>query len=83
MTAPTRKLDLRTIALLQEAAYLLSEGRDVPVIVALHVPGRDPLIVISGPPKATMRLSARIESRMDELLGKVTLVEIVSEADEG
>lgn len=78
----TRKLDLRTIALLQEAAYLLSEGRDVPVIVALHVPGRDPLIVISGPPKATMRLSARIEARMDELLGKVTLVEIVSEADE-
>lgn len=78
---PTKRLDLKAIALLQQIAYLLSEGHDITVIVGVQVPGDKPKVVLQGAPKAIMRLSSRLDAEVDILLGKTTLVEIVSEAE--
>lgn len=78
----TKKIDLKTVALLNQAAYLLTEERDIPVICAIHVPGRKPLVVFQGSLKDLMILAARIDAEFDIVLGKHTLVEIISEAAE-
>lgn len=77
----TQKRDLSIPAWLQQLAYLLSDGRDVTIILASKVPGAKPKCLIHGSPKDIMTLAPYVDLHVDEKLSKLVLVEIVEDSE--
>jgi len=75
-TKKTLKVDSHVIALLSQAIHIISEGHNVPAIVAIHVPGQKPLIVCHGHPKDLIKLWGATEQNMEMKLEEITFVEI-------
>lgn len=77
----TGKVDLTIPAWLQQLAYLLSDERDVTIILASRVAGSKPKCLIHGSPKDIMRLAPYIDLHIDERLANLVLVELVEDSE--